>query len=85
MVGSITRLKSSAKVMFLHLSVILFTGGCLGPYPEGLGGLSRGVSRPIPGGRSAQGPATAAGGTHPTGVHSCHAVSLLQTGFPSFR
>ena len=41
-----------AKVMFLHVSVILSTGGlCLGPGPGGrLGSLARWVSRPIPGG-----------------------------------
>ena len=34
------------------LSVILFTGGCLGPHPrERLGGLAGGVSRPTPRGR----------------------------------
>ena len=37
------------KVMFIHRSVILFTGGCTPP-PE---------------------MATEAGGTHPTGMHSC--------------
>ena len=40
-----------AKVMFLHVSVILSTGGgCLDPGPGGrLGGLARGgVSRPRP-------------------------------------
>ena len=45
-----------AKVMFLHMSVILSMGGCLGPYPgggwgSGWGGLqahTRGVSRPRP-------------------------------------
>ena len=74
------------KVMFLHLSVILFTGGCLGPDPGG-------ASRPTPGDMSRSTPkggvqaqkgvsqhalrhtpkqmATAAGGTHPTRMHSC--------------
>ena len=46
------------KVIFLHLSVILFTGGgCL-----------------LPGGclvETPPGTATAAGGTHPAGMHSC--------------
>ena len=90
-----------AKVMFLHVSVILSTGregGCLGPDPGGrLGVLARGVSRSRPGGsRPWGGPglggpglgpggrcipactetdpplqmATAADGTHPTGMHS---------------
>ena len=42
-----------AKVMFLHVSVILSTGwGSPGTYPEGrLRGLAWGVSRPYPGGR----------------------------------
>ena len=104
------RKRSWGKVMFLHVFVILFTGGrwypsmhcrwypsmpcsrsrgwypsmpCRspGPYPGGkLRGLARGVSRPTPRGVSqhalGQTPphthmATAAGGTHPTGMHSC--------------
>ena len=103
------RKRSCGKVMFLQVSVILFTGGrgcipvclaggipaCLAglqgcvsqhafqvsrPTPKGsLRGLARGVSRPTP--RRAvskhalrQTPqlmATAADGTHPTGMHSC--------------
>ena len=43
-----------AKVMFLHVSVILSTGG---------GSASSGEGAP--------GTSTAAGGTHPTGMHSC--------------
>ena len=44
-----------AKVIFLHLSVILFTGGgCLGLGPVGC--LPREVSRPRPGGCSGPGP-----------------------------
>ena len=43
-----------AKVMFIHLSVILFTaggGGVSRPRPRGeVGGLPGGVSRPRPGG-----------------------------------
>ena len=40
-----------AKVMFLHLSVILFTEGCLGPHPRGrFGGLAGGCLGPHPGG-----------------------------------
>ena len=42
--------------MFLHLSVILFTGG-------GMRGRGRGLR--------AGDTATEAGGTHPTGMHSC--------------
>ena len=53
------------KVIFLHLSVILSTGGAGGPAHTGS----------APGGvgwRHLPGTATAAGGTHPTGMHSCH-------------
>ena len=90
--------------MFLHVSVILFTGVSQhalqvsvhggwypsmhfrspGPHPGGkLGGLAWGVggSRPTPGGWGVsqdalrqippQQTATAVGGTHPTGMHSC--------------
>ena len=95
--------RSWGKVMFLHVSVILFTGGwypsmpCSSPggvvsqhalqvsrpTPRGsLRGLARGVSRPTPRGVSRPHPgvvsrpnpqqmSTAAGGTHPTGLHSC--------------
>ena len=69
------------KVIFLHLSVILFTGGgaCSGGYL-----LPGGV--PAPGGMPAPGvgawwrppqTATAAGGTHPTGMHSCFFVGFF--------
>ena len=64
-------------------------GGSPGPYPGGrLRGLARGVSRPIPRGVQAQGGcipacteadphrATAADGTHPTGMDSCSAFNL---------
>ena len=47
--------RSCGKVMFLHLSVILFTGGGVWQTPP----------RPL------QQTATAADGTHPTGMHSC--------------
>ena len=111
--------RSWGKVMFLDVSVILFTGGgipacitggipaCLavgiqrGGIPACLAGfqahtqrevegdLARGVSRPTPRGSipactEADPPptATAAGGTHPTGMHSClfllfHIILLL--------
>ena len=45
------------KVLFLQASVIVLTGGCL------LGGGAAGGDPPRM--------ATAAGGTHPTGMHSC--------------
>ena len=44
--------------MFLHPSVILFTGGCTPP--------GRHPSTPLPE------TATAADGTHPNGMHSCY-------------
>ena len=66
-----------AKVMFLHVSVILSTGGCLvlgGLLPGGC--LVLGVGVPgIPACTEADPPgetATAAHGTHPTGMHSCY-------------
>ena len=55
--------------MFLHLSFILFTGGgggWSGGY--GLGG--------VPGGDPPK-TATAAGGTHPTGMYSCGKLILV--------
>ena len=87
--------RSLGKVIFLHMSVILFTGGVVSqhalqvsrptPRREVEGGLAGGVSRPthgevsrptpggsIPACTEADPPtATAAGGTHPTGMHSC--------------
>ena len=75
--------RSWGKVMFLHVCVILFTGGS-GPGGSG----PRGVV-PAPGGGGSPGPhprgklrgirsrptpppmATAAGSMHPTGMHSC--------------
>ena len=61
--------RSCGKVMFLQACVILFIGGCLV-----LGGVwcQGGVPGPggVPGG-DPPGTATAAGGTHPTGMHSC--------------
>ena len=74
-----------AKVMFLHMSVILFTGGGVSrPIPRrdvGWGGvLPGGVSRPRPWGvciptcteaDTPQQMATAADDTYTTGMHSC--------------
>ena len=72
--------RSWGKVMFLQASVILFTEGLPGPGGvPGPGGLLLG-GVPGPGGAWSRGAggdppppgtATAAGGTHPTGMHSC--------------
>ena len=73
------------KVMFLHLCVILFTGGGLHPgglHPggvcigEGGGSASRGVCIQEAGGgqtplSDTTGYSQLTGGTHPTGMHSC--------------
>ena len=65
--------------MFLQVSLILFTGGraCSGGVPAPGGVWSWGVSGPGgvpapggPGGEPLPPTATAAGGTHPTGMHS---------------
>ena len=71
-----------AKVIFLHLSVILFTGGVPasvhagipppaadtspGADPPGPDTPPPGAETPLPGAETA----TAADGTHPTGMHS---------------
>ena len=71
-----------AKVMFLHLSVILFTGGkYLGRCPPGrytpLGrytlraGTPPGRYTPAHPRQCMLGYGQQAGGTHPTGMHSC--------------
>ena len=82
--------------MFLHVCVILFTGGVLSQHALqqiSVGGAwSRGGSAPrgclVPGGVcSRRGgawqrlprTATAAGGTHPTGMHSCYHLCSWQT------
>ena len=62
--------RSWGKVIFSQASVILSTGGFL--VPGGclvLGGVVPGPWG-VPGG-DPPGTATAAGGTHPTGMHSC--------------
>ena len=60
--------RSCGKVMFSQASVILFAGGCLEDTP--LGRHPHG--QPTPNGQTPpQQTATAADGTHPTGVHSC--------------
>ena len=98
-----------AKVMFLHVSVILSTGGggilaCIaglqthtqgrkfrglagggspGPHPWGVGIPACTEAEPPP----PQQTATAASGTHPTGMHSCYAYILpkFQENFGSFQ
>ena len=60
--------------MFLQVSVILFTGG--GAWSGGVSAPKRGCLVPgggVPGGDPPP-TATAAGGTHPTGMHSCTAI-----------
>ena len=73
--------RSYGKVMFLHLSVILFTGGCVSQHALGLTTHRQTYpsmhwgrhppqqtypSQPPPGET-----ATATDGTHPTGMHLC--------------
>ena len=79
-----------AKVMFLHVSVILSTGGG-GVQAHAQGGVQaqRGVSRPTlgcvqarvgvsrPRSRGVFIPACTEADTHPTGMHSCSLIVLL--------
>ena len=67
-----------AKVMFLHLSVILFTGG-------GLQQCNPGIHTPLPREQTTHLPPCAVhagrcgqqvGGMHPTGMHSCFVKSF---------
>ena len=80
--------RSCVKIMFLHVSAILSTGECLadsplGRHPQADTPLGRPLGRhpqadtpptDTPLGRHAPPPvtATAADGTHPTGMHSCY-------------
>ena len=72
----ITVYNEVVKVMFLHLSVILFTGGvylsaCWDTIPPGPGTHSGPVT-PSPGpAPPPQQTATVADGMQPTGMHSC--------------
>ena len=51
-------------------------GGCLGLYPGGkLMGLARGVSSPPRQTPPPKQTTTTAGGTHPTGIHSCFCIA----------
>ena len=79
--GVITvRKRSYDKVMFLHLSVILFTGGVSAPVHAGIHPLGQTppAEQALPLDTHPPCPvhagihmATAADGTHPTGMHSC--------------
>ena len=76
-IGLITaRKRSCEKVMFLQVSVILFTGG--GAWSGG-GACSQGGGVPGPGRCLVETPrmATAAGSTHPTGMHSCFVMRYV--------
>ena len=77
--------RSCGKVMFLHLSVILFTGGvcilaCIGVAPPQADTSRADTPRQIPlwadNPRADHSPhgqtATAADSTYPTGMHSCY-------------
>ena len=57
------------KVMLLHLCVILFTGGGLPPWESASRGLVG--QNPPPPQLDTTGYGQRAGGTHPTGMHSC--------------
>ena len=86
--------------MFLHLSVILFTGGCLSQHAMGVytplgrqphqADPGRSLPRQTPpkadtllgihppsGRHPLLRMATEAGGTHPTGMHSCFRISSV--------
>ena len=76
------RKRSCGKVLFLHQSMILFTGVVHGGEACIAGGMRGGVvcawqraymagSMCVGGGGCAGEMATDAGGTHPTGMHSC--------------
>ena len=68
------------KVMFLQVSVILSTGGAWsGPVWSRRGAWSWGAL--VRGGCLVETPrtATAEGGTHPTGMDSCYAMTIAST------
>ena len=69
--------RSCGKVMFLHVSVILFTGGGVWQADTPLAGRHPlpGQSPPwadTPHRQAPPGMATAVDGVHPTGMHSCY-------------
>ena len=66
-----------AKVMFLHLFVILSTGGTASvyagiPHSPSPGPPGPGTPPPGPGTPPEEQTTTVADGTHPTGMHSCY-------------
>ena len=69
--------------MFLHLSVIMFTGGGVS---EQTPPRQTSPPRQTPPGQTPPGPppetATAADGTHPTGMHSSKLILRMQSLFP---
>ena len=71
--------RSCGKVMFLHVSVILFTGGGRQTPLAGRHPLPPPLGRHPPAGRhNLPGTPTPVDGTHPTGMHSCFNFSLVQ-------
>ena len=72
--------RSCSKVMFLHLSAILSTGGYLPQYMLRYTPPGQTPPEQTPPGQTPPPPAvTAADGTHPTGMHSCfHLCSTVQ-------
>ena len=66
------RKRSCGKVMFLHLSVILSTGGVSAPVHAGIHPPPKQTPQEAD---TPQQTATAADGTHPTGMHSCFKTS----------
>ena len=68
-----------AKVMFLHVCVILFTGGGglrAGRTPPEQTPPSPPAGRPPPSGKQTPAYGQRAAGTHPTGMHSCNKYYL---------
>ena len=76
--------RSCGKVMFSQASVILFTGGvsalgCVWQTPPPQADAPHQADTPLPGACWGTPPlvATAADGTHPTGMHSCSSKYIL--------
>ena len=68
--------RSCGKVMFLHLSVILFTGWVSAPVHAGIHPPGRHPPCPVHAGIDM---ATAADGTHPAGMRSCFDCFYMST------